>query len=138
MLKAWCKSLIIVMSRWDSPKKNSLTYVHITPSNLTLLYQINTAGLARKKKAGEWWPPTFFYPRQVVSYRWSKNNILASLCLASYLAANWMQKLKTKVFITQKLFHVSHTNTHIDTYSVCVCVWCVCVCVCVWYLSFPV
>ena len=25
-----------------------------------------------------------------------KNNILASLCLASYLAANWLQKLKTK------------------------------------------
>ena len=25
-----------------------------------------------------------------------KNNILASLCLASYLAANWLEKLKTK------------------------------------------
>ena len=25
-----------------------------------------------------------------------KNNILASLCLASYLAANWLQKLETK------------------------------------------
>ena len=25
-----------------------------------------------------------------------KNNILASLCLASYLAVNWLQKLETK------------------------------------------
>ena len=25
-----------------------------------------------------------------------KNNILASLCLSSYLAANWLQKLETK------------------------------------------
>ena len=34
-----------------------------------------------------------------------KNNILASLCLASYLAVNWLQKLKMKhVFIMQKLF----------------------------------
>ena len=44
-----------------------------------------------------------------------KNNILASLCLASYLAVNWLQKLKMKhVFIMQKLFLFL----------------CVCVCVC--------
>ena len=49
-----------------------------------------------RKKAGVWSPLALFYPRWVVSYRWSKNNILASLCLASYLAANWLQKLETK------------------------------------------
>ena len=32
-----------------------------------------------------------------------QKNILASLCLASYLGANWLQKLET-LFITQKLF----------------------------------
>ena len=62
--------------------------------------------MARKKKAGSFSPLAFFHPRRVVSYRWSKNNVLASLCLASYLAANWLQKLETS----------------------CVCV-CVCVCV---------
>ena len=30
------------------------------------------SGLARKKKVGTWSPFPFFYPRQVVSYRWSK------------------------------------------------------------------
>ena len=47
-----------------------------------------------------------------------KNNILASLCLASYLAVNWLQKLETKhcVYYTLFLF-------------LCVCV-CVFVCVC--------
>ena len=30
------------------------------------------AGLASKKKADVWSPLAFFYPRQVVSYRWSK------------------------------------------------------------------
>ena len=51
-------------------------------------YQLKpqSAGLARKKKAGAWSPLALFYQRRVVSYRWSKNNILASLCLASYLA----------------------------------------------------
>ena len=33
-----------------------------------------------------------------------KNNILASLCLASYLAANWLQKLKMKHCLLRKLF----------------------------------
>ena len=32
-----------------------------------------------------------------------QKNILASLCLASYLGANWLQKLET-LFITKKLF----------------------------------
>ena len=51
-------------------------------------YQLKpqSGGLARKKKAGAWSPLALFYPRWVVSYRWSKTNILASLCLASYLA----------------------------------------------------
>ena len=31
-----------------------------------------------------------------------KNNILASLCLASYLAANWLQKLETKHFLLRR------------------------------------
>ena len=54
--------------------------------------KIHDSGLARKRKADMWSPLALFYPRWVVSYRWSKNNILASLCLASYLAANWLQK----------------------------------------------
>ena len=45
---------------------------------------------------------------------YQKNNILTSLCLASYLVANWLQKLETKhLFITQKLFLF---------FCVCVCV----------------
>ena len=48
-----------------------------------------------------------------------KNNILASLCLASYLAVNWLQKLETK-----------HCIYYAEVISVLVCV-CVCVCVCV-------
>ena len=46
-----------------------------------------------------------------------KNNILASLCLASYQAANWLQKLETSLCV-----------------CVCVCVW-VGGWVGVWYLS---
>ena len=54
------------------------------------------------------------------------NNILASLCLASYLAANWLQKLETKhcveaYFIMQKLFlFLCVTQTHTHTHCVCV------------------
>ena len=48
-----------------------------------------------------------------------KNNILASLCLASRLAANWLQKLKTK-----------HCVYFREVISVLMCV-CLCVCVCV-------
>ena len=66
------------------------------PLGLTVKSITGSTGLARKKKAGAWSPLAFFYPRRVVSYRWSKNNILASLCLASYLAVNWLQKLETK------------------------------------------
>ena len=69
------------------------------------------------------------------------NNILTSLCLASYLAANWLQKLETKhcvetYFIMQKLFlflcvtrthtHTQHTHTHTHTHThmhVCVNVY---------------
>ena len=50
-----------------------------------------------------------------------KNNILASLCLASYLAANWLQKLETK-----------HCVYYAEVISVLMCV---CVFVCVWCLS---
>ena len=41
-----------------------------------------------------------------------KNNISTSLCLASYLAVNWLQKLETKHFCSY-----------------------VCVLVCVWFVS---
>ena len=53
------------------------------------------------------------------------NNILASLCLASYLAAKWLQKLET-----------NHCVYYAEVISVLMCV-CLCVClyVCVWYLS---
>ena len=80
--------------------------------------KIHDSGLARKRKADMWSPLALFYPRWVVSYRWSKNNILASLCLASYLAANWLQKLKMK--------HAYYT----EVISVLMCV---CLHVCVWY-----
>ena len=55
-----------------------------------------------------------------------KNNILASLGLASYLVANWLQKLETK-----------HCAYYVEVISVLMCVFvCVCVCVCVvCYLS---
>ena len=48
-----------------------------------------------------------------------KNNILASLCLASYLAANWLQKLETK-----------HCAYYAEVISVLMCAF-----VCVWYLN---
>ena len=44
-----------------------------------------------------------------------KNNILASLCLASYLAVNWFQKLETK-----------HSVYYAEVISVLMCV-CLCV-----------
>ena len=47
-----------------------------------------------------------------------KNNILASLCLASYVAANWLQKLETK-----------HCAYYAEVLSVLML--CVCLCVCV-------
>ena len=91
---------------------------------------IKSAGLARKKKASVWSPLTSFFPRQVVSYRWSKNNILPSLCLASYLAANWLQKLETKhcaetILLRRSHFcsYVSHTHTCTHTLCVLMCVW---------------
>ena len=43
-----------------------------------------------------------------------KNNILTSLCLASYLAVNWLQKLKTK-----------HCVYYAEVISVLMCV-CLC------------
>ena len=48
-----------------------------------------------------------------------KNNILASLCLASYLAANWLQKLETK-----------HCAYYAEVISVLMCV-----CLCVYGIS---
>ena len=77
------------------------------------------SSLTRKKRAGAWSPLAFLYSRRVVSYKRSKNDILASLCLASYLAANWLQKLETK-----------HCVYYAEVISVLVCV-CVCACMCV-------
>ena len=37
-----------------------------------------------------------------------KNNILASLCLASYLLANWLQKLKTKQCLLCRSYFCSY------------------------------
>ena len=99
-------------------KKSVLSFVHYLLSIVFFLgpsfdlYLLDYSGLARKKKAGAWSPLAFFYPRRVVSYRWSKNNILASLCLASYLAVNWLQKLETK-----------HCAYYAEVISVLMCVW---------------
>ena len=52
-----------------------------------------------------------------------KNNILASLCLASYVAANWLQKLKRK-----------HCAYYAEVISVLMCVL-VCLCgISVWFI----
>ena len=37
-----------------------------------------------------------------------KNNILASLCLASYLVANWLQKLEIKHCLLRRTYFCSH------------------------------
>ena len=37
-----------------------------------------------------------------------KNNILASLCLASYLAANWLQKVKMKHCLLRRSYFCSY------------------------------
>ena len=50
-----------------------------------------------------------------------KNNISASLCLTSYLAANWLQKLKAKYCVY-----------YAEVISVLMSV---CLYVCVWYLN---
>ena len=50
--------------------ERKLSYLFIFCSNYWN-FVVNT-GLARKKKAGAWSPLAFFYPRWVVSYRWSK------------------------------------------------------------------
>ena len=56
-----------------------------------------------------------------------KNKILAPLCLASYLEANWLQKLETKHCLLRRSYFCSH---------VCVCVFvCVFVYVCVCVVS---
>ena len=60
-----------------------------------------------------------------------KNNILVSLCLASYLAANWLQKLEKKHCVSYAeaisvLMCHTHTHTqtlrHTHTHTHCVCV----------------
>ena len=59
-----------------------------------------------------------------------KNNILVSLCLASYLAANWLQKLEKKHCVSYAeaisvLMCHTHTHTqtlrHTHTHTLCVC-----------------
>ena len=49
--------------------------------------------MARKKKVGVW---SSSIQGECLTIDDLKNNISASLCLASYLAANWLQKLKMK------------------------------------------
>ena len=73
----------------------------------------------RKKKADAWSPLPFFYTRRVVSYDDQKNDILASLSLASYVAANWLQKLEKK-----------HCASYTEVISVLMCV-----CLCVYGIS---
>ena len=68
----------------------------------------------RKKKAGAWSPLAFQGKSLAIDDQ--KNNILASLCLATYLAVNWLQKLETK-----------HYVCYPEVISVLMCV-CVCVC----------
>ena len=80
----------------------------------------------RKRQAcGHHSPPSFQDKWLAIDDQ--KNNILASLCLASYLAANWLQKLETKhcvetILLRRSYFcsYVSHTHTHAHTHSVCV------------------
>ena len=68
-----------------------------------------------------------------------KKNILASLCLASYLGANWLQNdYYAEVFLRRSYFCSYASHTHNECISLCVCVCmcmyvcaCVCVCVCV-------
>ena len=81
------------------------------------------AGLVRKKKAGMWSPLPSSIRGEWLAINDKKKNILASLCLASYLAANWLQKLKTKHCLFRRSYFCS-----------CVCV-CVCVFVCVRMVS---
>ena len=59
----WTKHLIIV----------TLLFQIYCSNDIFLTKMINNAksisGLVRKKKAGAWSPPTFFYSRRMVSYR---------------------------------------------------------------------
>ena len=59
-----------------------------------------------------------------------KNNILVSLCLASYLGANWLQKLEKKHCVSYAeaiSVLMCHTHTHTQTlrhtHTHTVCVW---------------
>ena len=72
-------------------------------------------GLTRKKKAarGHYLPP--FIQGNWLTIDDQKNYILASLCLARYLVANWLQKLKMKHCLLRRIYF--------------------CLYVCVWYLS---
>ena len=104
-------------------------------SNSSQLYQVsyskNTVYQAcqgRKRQAkGHHSPSSIQGKRLAIDDQ--KNNILASLCLASYLAANWLQKLETKHCVYYA--EVISVLVCVCAY-VCVCVhMCVCVCVCV-------
>ena len=96
----------------------------IAPFLAPALYCVHITGLARKKMAGAWSPLAFFYPRQVVSYRWSKKQHF-SLTMSCRLAKNWLQKLETK-----------HCVYFGEVISVLMCV-CLCLSVCgisVWFI----
>ena len=74
-------------------------------------FSLTQAWRGRKKQArGHHSPPSI--QREWLTIDDRKNSILASLCLASYLATNWLQKLETKYCLSCRSYFCSY---------VCVC-----------------
>ena len=71
-----------------------------------------SAGLARKKRQAHGHHLPSSIQGEWLAIDDQKNNILASLCLASYLAVNCLQKLETK-----------HCAYHAEVISVLTCVY---------------
>ena len=71
----------------------------------------NYLGLARKKKQAHGRHSPSSIQGEWLAMDDQKNKILASFCLASYLAANWLQKLETK-----------HCVYYVEVISVLMCV----------------
>ena len=91
------------MKKWQTGKK------HIIAQSLVNgdYKHIMQAWRKRKRQARGHHSP-FSIQGEWLAIDGQKNNILASLCLASYLAANWLQKLERKHCLLRR--------------SVCVCV----------------